>query len=122
MEHLTILDLSGNQFNVIQRNVFYDVSDSLVELRLAGCGIHSISDEGFIGLSSLKTLDLSDNGLYNPPNNALASTPLLENLHIGANNLRKIGRNDYLFLRKLKHFDLNGCNSGSLVLEVGLFR
>ena len=122
MSHLTILDLSGNQFNIIQGNVFTDISDSLSELRLAGCGIHSISDDGFIGLGSLKTLDLSDNGLYNPPNNAFASTPLIENLHIGANNLCRIDRHDYLFLRKLKHSDLNGCKSGSLALQVGLFR
>lgn len=123
LKHLTVLDLSENQFATLDGNDFDEISESLLELRLSGCGIHTISSQAFYGLSTLKSLDLSDNGLYHPPNSAFQRIPLLETLKIGQNNIQYLKKQDYLFLRKLKNFNFDGCNSasGSFKVEEGIF-
>jgi len=123
LKHLTVLDLSENQFSTLDGNDFDEISESLLELKLSGCGIHTISSQAFYGLSTLKTLDLSNNGLYHPPNSAFQRVPMIEILKIGQNNIQYLKPQDYLHLRKLKNFNIDGCSSasGSFKIEEGIF-
>ena len=120
-EHLTILDLSENQIKFVKNGDFEGISPGLMELRLSGCGLYSVGASSFYGAASLKTLDLSNNGLSEAPNTAFKYLPLLETLHIGRNSLRSIGRRDFMFLGKLKHFKMEGCSDHSFSLEPGVF-
>ena len=120
-EHLTILDLSENQIKFVKNGDLEGISPGLMELRLSGCGLYSVGDSGFYGAASLKTLDLSNNGLSEAPNTAFKYLPLLETLHIGRNSLRSIRRSDFMFLGKLKHFNLDGCSENSFSIEPGAF-
>ena len=121
LQHLSVLDLSENRISVISNGDFEAISPRLLELKLSGCGLHTIAGGAFYGLGSLKVLDLSDNGLTEAPNSAFQNVPLLETLNIGRNKMRSISGRDFLFLPKLKHFDLNGCNTESFTLDKGLF-
>ena len=120
--HLAMLDLSENQISILQNRDFEGISPGLMELRMSGCGLHSISDSAFYGVGSLKTLDLSNNGLSAAPNRAFGYVKHLEELSIGRNKLRTLHSGDFLFLERLKHFDLDGCSVDSLTLDPGIFR
>ena len=118
---LMSLDFSGNPLGKIDSGEFQQIGGRLIELNLAGCQLHHVGAVAFFGLESLKKLDLSNNGLTETPNRAFNNLGMLEELKIGRNKMKTFGREDFLSLKNLKHFIVEGCNAGSLTLSEGVF-
>eukprot|EP00092_Neocalanus_flemingeri_P029420 GFUD01031945.1.p1 GENE.GFUD01031945.1~~GFUD01031945.1.p1 ORF type:complete len:556 (+),score=149.18 GFUD01031945.1:228-1670(+) len=118
---LTILDFSGNSLGKIDSGEFQKIGGKLMELKLSGCQLYNVGAAAFYGLESLKKLDLSNNGLTETPNRAFNNLGMLEELKIGRNKIKTFGKKDFLSLKNLKHFRLEGCNGGSLNLNEGVF-
>jgi len=119
---LTSLDFSGNPLGKIDSGEFQHIGGKLVELNLSGCQLYHVGAIAFYGLNTLKNLDLSNNGLTEVPNRAFNNLGMLEELHIGRNKLKFFGKRDFLSLKNLKHFLVEGCNAGELTLKEGVFR
>ena len=66
------------------------------------CPCTYIGPEAFLGLSDLRYLDLSLNGLSSLPNDAFKHVASLEELQIGSNKLTSLGRRDLALLKSLK--------------------
>jgi len=119
---LTSLDFSGNPVGKIDSGEFQQIGGKLIELNLSGCQLYHVGAIAFYGLNSLKRLDLSNNGLTEVPNRAFNNLGMLEELKIGRNKLKYVGKKDFLSLKNLKHFFVEGCNAGELTLKEGIFR
>ena len=123
IKHLTVLDLSENHFKNLSAQDFWNINSDLQELRLSGCGLYTLADDAFKGLSLLLKLDLSNNGLHEVPGLSFQHLPRLEELQIGRNKFGRLRNSDFSFLKNLKVFSVDGCRcKNSLVLEEGLFR
>jgi len=118
---LTSLDFSGNPIGKIDSGEFQHIGGKLIELNLSGCQIYHVGAIAFYGLNSLKKLDLSNNGLTEAPNRAFNNLVMLEELKIGRNKIKSFGRKDFLSLKNLKHFNVEGCNAGEFHLKEGVF-
>jgi len=118
---LTRLDFSENPLGKLDSGEFQRIGGKLSELKLSGCQLHHVGAIAFYGLESLKKLDLSNNGLTETPNRAFNNLGMLEELKIGRNKIKTFGRQDFLSLKNMKHFSIEGCNGGSLTLKEGIF-
>ena len=118
---LTRLDFSENPLGKLDSGEFQRIGGKLSELKLSGCQLHHVGAIAFYGLESLKKLDLSNNGLTETPNRAFNNLGMLEELKIGRNKIKTFGRQDFLSLKNMKHFSIEGCNGGSLTLNDGIF-
>lgn len=119
---LTSLDFSGNPLGKIDSGEFQQIGGKLIDLNLSGCQLYHVGAIAFYGLNTLKNLDLSNNGLTEVPNRAFNNLGMLEELHIGRNKLKFFGKRDFLSLKNLKRFLVEGCNAGELTLKEGIFR
>ena len=63
---LKILDLSLNNFSSTIPDWLFDIGHSLVYLNLSRCQLHGVIPDAFGNLTSLISLDLSDNNLEGP--------------------------------------------------------
>ena len=119
--HLTVLDLSENNFQVLYLEDFERISEALQDLRLSGCGLYTLQDEAFKGLSFLLKLDISNNGLHEVPSQSFRHLHMLEELEIGRNKIGHFRATDFDHLKNLKVFSVDGCKT-DLVLEEGIFK
>ena len=119
--HLTLLDLSENNLQVLYPEDFEGISEALQDLRLSGCGLYTVRDDAFKGLSFLLRLDISNNGLHKVPSQSFQHLHMLEELEIGRNKIEFFRGKDFDFLKKLKKFSVEGCKT-SLSLEELIFK
>lgn len=107
LKKLKHLNLSGNMISELITGIF-DGLDNLQVLHMKNVGwIENIEKDVFIGLSCLKELDLSYNGLVYIHHEAFTYVGMLERLDLSANSLN-LERRLCASLKHLKWLDLRG--------------
>jgi len=122
LEDLSILDLSHNMINKVDSGEFSQIGSGLRELRMAGCHLYEVGPFAFQGISYLQLLDLSNNRLKRVPNRAFNNLPMLEKLYFGRNPVSSLSREDFVSLKQLTTFSMDGCEvEDQLELGFNLF-
>jgi len=122
MEDLSDLSLSSNKLGKIDSREFEGIGRKLTSLNLVNCGLHTVGNEAFTGLDTLRELDLSNNYLNAIPNEAFRKLQSLEILYIGTNNFQNIFQHDFATLENLVEFDINGCHGNGIEIHPGAFK
>jgi len=106
LSSLEVLYLSNNKIKKIEGNVFDELS-SLQDLDLGENGIKKIRENAFNGLSSLQDLNLSNNKIEKIEENAFNGLSLLKYLYLSENEIEKIEENAFIGLSSLKYLYLS---------------
>ncbi|XP_022904401.1 leucine-rich repeat-containing protein 24 [Onthophagus taurus] len=105
-----VLDLSGNNLQILPRKAF--VKAGLVNLQkifLKNCRIGQIDDEAFNGLTNLIELDLSHNLLTDIPSGTFQDVPFLRDLVLANNPIQKVDSHAFKTVPALIKLDLSHC-------------
>lgn len=105
-----VLDLSGNNLQILPRETFYKTG--LVNLQrvfLRNCRIGQIDDQAFKGLTNLIELDLSQNLLTSVPSGTFRDIPSLRDLILSSNPIQKIDSHAFKMVPALIKLDLSNC-------------
>ncbi|CRK99841.1 CLUMA_CG013144, isoform A [Clunio marinus] len=105
---LQMLDLSGNQIEILQDDVFKDLT-SLELLQLSYNKIENINERNFNGLGNLELLELGHNQLQILNNDTFRQLSSLYHLRLTKNSIKHIEENSFNGLGKLTtlHLDHN---------------
>lgn len=122
MEDLSDLDLSSNKLGKIDSREFDGIGRKLTSLKIKNCGLHTVGSNAFIGLDTLRELDMSNNYLNDVPNEAFRKLQSLEILYIGTNNFQHISKDDFGTLENLIELDMNGCHGNGIEIHPGAFQ
>lgn len=96
-----------NDVQVLPNDIFRDLRlHSLRKLSLSSCGITSIGPRAFVGLESIKEIDLTYNYLENVPS-ALLHLRNLQKLFLGGNDISTIATNSFHSLTSLEKIVLD---------------
>ncbi|KAK9754358.1 Leucine rich repeat [Popillia japonica] len=120
-----VLDLSGNNLQILPRETFYKTGlnlqilpretfykTGLVNLQrvfLRNCRIGQIDDQAFKGLTNLIELDLSQNLLTSVPSGTFRDIPSLRDLILSSNPIQKIDSHAFKMVPALIKLDLSNC-------------
>ncbi|XP_061401972.1 leucine-rich repeat neuronal protein 3 [Musca vetustissima] len=107
MPMLAELFLGTNALMTVPSAAFQDLK-GLTRLNLKGAGLRNISHDSFLGLESLRILDLSDNRLTRVPTNSLSQLGRLEELFLGQNDFEAILEGAFVGLKQLKRLEITG--------------
>lgn len=115
------LNLHGNKIHFIQPGLFKNMTDlKVLDLSRNHLNVFAHSKTNIGSLASVKSLDLSSNGLYTGMSNYfLASSPSLENLSLNSNSITKVSQNAFSGALSLKRISLH--NNVILEIEDGAF-
>ncbi|KAF7280616.1 leucine-rich repeat, immunoglobulin-like domain-containing kekkon 1 protein [Rhynchophorus ferrugineus] len=105
-----VLDLSGNNLQILANDVFVRVE--LVNLQrvfLRSCRIGQIADRAFRGVTNLIELDISHNLLTAIPSATFRDTPFLRELLISNNPIQKIDARAFHSIHGLVKLDMSNC-------------
>ncbi|CAH0559320.1 unnamed protein product [Brassicogethes aeneus] len=106
-QQLEYLDLTRNLLTTLNTDAFQGLENTLMHLYLSENRINSISGQP-IALLKLRTLDLSENELYELPRNVFASLPELKHLNLSHNtHLTSVPQNLLHKLTALEVLDLS---------------
>lgn len=105
-----VLDLSGNNLQILAREAFFRVGlVNLQRIFLRNCRLGQIDDSAFRGVTNLIELDLSNNLLTAIPSATFRDTPFLRELLIGNNPIQKIEAGAFRSFRGLVKLDMSNC-------------
>uniref|UniRef100_A0A1I8P0K1 LRRCT domain-containing protein n=1 Tax=Stomoxys calcitrans TaxID=35570 RepID=A0A1I8P0K1_STOCA len=107
MPMLAELFLGTNALMTVPSAAFQDLK-GLTRLNLKGAGLRNISHDSFLGLESLRIVDLSDNRLPRVPTNSLSQLSRLEELFLGQNDFEAILEGAFVGLKQLKRLEITG--------------
>jgi Leucine-rich repeat (LRR) protein len=106
IEKMEAGDLNNNKFPRINEQMFQQMSQ-LIELRLHGCVIESLSENAFTNLKILKVLSLRNNEIKALHEATFHNLENLEDLNLSLNQLEKVPAKLFEANRKLKKLDLH---------------
>jgi Leucine-rich repeat (LRR) protein len=106
IEKMEAGDLNNNKFPRIDEQMFQQMTQ-LVELRLHGCDIESLSENAFTNLRILKVLSLRNNEIKALHEATFRNLESLEDLNLALNRLEMVPANLFEANRKLKKLDLH---------------
>lgn len=105
-----VLDMSGNNLQIIPRETFYRANlTNLQKVFLKSCRIGQIGERAFRGLTNLVQLDLSNNLLTTVPSATFEDTPFLRNLSLANNPIQKIESDAFKTVMGMAKIDLSHC-------------
>ncbi|XP_013191130.2 uncharacterized protein LOC106135392 [Amyelois transitella] len=105
-----ILDLSGNNLQILPQEVFIRVGlVNLQKIYLRNCSIGQIDERAFKDLTNLVELDLSQNLLTQIPMATFKHVPFLRDLILAQNPIRIIHSDSLTNLGSLVKLDLSRC-------------
>lgn len=105
-----VLDLSGNNLQILGREVFVKTGLLNVQrLYLRSCHLGQIDDMALRGLTNLVELDLSNNLLTTIPSGAFNGVPYLRDLTLAKNPIQKIEPRAFKPLAGLVKLDMSNC-------------
>ncbi|XP_053612441.1 leucine-rich repeat, immunoglobulin-like domain and transmembrane domain-containing protein 2 [Plodia interpunctella] len=105
-----LLDLSGNNLQILPQEVFVRVGlVNLQRIYLKRCSIGQIHERAFKDLTNLVELDLTKNLLTQIPTDTFKEVPFLRDLILAQNPIRTIHSDALNNLSNLVKLDLSGC-------------
>lgn len=115
------LNLHGNKIHFIQPGLFKDMTDlKVLDLSRNHLNVFAHSKTNIGSLATVKSLDLSSNGLYTDMSDYfLASSPSLEDLSLNSNSITKVSKNTFSGALSLRRISLH--NNVILEIEDGAF-
>ncbi|CAJ0943734.1 unnamed protein product, partial [Mesorhabditis belari] len=116
LDHLQILDLSGNKLTKIRSADFEKVAE-LEELLLNENGIGEIEEGSFENLSQLRVLSIQNNQITAITKNTFKGLENLEELYLQNNQISSIDWTAFRNLKKLKILDLGRNHISSVDLQ-----
>ncbi|VEN63127.1 unnamed protein product [Callosobruchus maculatus] len=107
-ENISILDLTGNNFKVLNDQSVRGIPDNVERLILSHCNITEIHPGALVQLENTKLLHLDNNHIKYLPQNIFAKENKLEALSLMYNSLMKIHPRAFVYLQNLQELDLRG--------------
>lgn len=105
-----VLEFSRNNVQTLQKELFLKLDlINLQKIFLADCGIVSVDDRTFSGLSNLVELDLSNNLISAVPSEAFVDCPSLMRLLLNANPISVLQKGAFKQLSYLNTLELSNC-------------
>lgn len=105
-----VLEFSRNNVQTLQKELFVKLDlVNLQKIFMADCGIVSIDDRTFVGLSNLVELDLSNNLISAVPTEAFVDCPSLMRLSLNANPIGVLQKAAFKQLSYLNTLELRNC-------------
>ncbi|KAI1731045.1 leucine rich repeat domain-containing protein [Ditylenchus destructor] len=117
LRRLKYLDISNNPVTAWSPNVFTGLSPSIEFLNLAATGLFSLPK---LNTKGLKTLNISNNKIYELYPNDVESLKKLLNLDLADNNLLDLKSSVFEKLQDLRHLNLSG--NGVRILQPEHFK
>ena len=114
--NLQVLDLSYNNMNRIEDNVFRSLVN-LKTLRLTGNELDTITSQTFKGLTSLQVLDLSENDISNIQESPFTDLQKLQELDLSRNSISTVSPIAFLGLVSLRSLALDNNKLEGLLQE-----
>lgn len=116
-----VLEFSRNNLGTLQKELFLKLDlINLQRIYLSDCGIISIHDRAFVGLTNLVELDLTNNLISAVPTESFIACPSLMRLTLNGNPITNIQRAAFSHLSYLNTLELHSCEISTI--EEGAFQ
>lgn len=110
-----VLDLSGNNLQILPNETFYKAGlANLQKAYLRNCRIGQIDESAFRGLTNLIELDLSNNMLTSVPSYVFRDVPYLRDLSVAGNPIQKIEAHAFSGCPSVVKVDASHCGLQSV--------